>query len=73
MLTTIQAAERLNTSRRIVQRLIAQGRLKATKYGRDWLIDERDLEAVKERRQGWQKGKPRKTPVTSSAQGETAT
>jgi excisionase family DNA binding protein len=52
MLTTKQAAEQLQTSRRIVQRLIAQGRLKATKYGRDYLINPRDLDAVRNRPSG---------------------
>lgn len=59
MLTTIQAAERLGTSRRIVQRLIAQRRLPAVKFGRDWLIDERDLDAVRDRPTGKHQPAPR--------------
>lgn len=60
MLTTTQAASILGVSPRRVLALIEAGRLPAQKVGRDWIIQEADLEAVKERRQGWPKGKPRK-------------
>ena len=43
MLTTKQAAARLNISIRRVRALIYAGRLPATKAGRDWLITEQDL------------------------------
>jgi excisionase family DNA binding protein len=49
-LTTKEVAERLNISLRQVQTLIKQNRLPATKRGRDWFIDEADLELVRERK-----------------------
>jgi excisionase family DNA binding protein len=51
-ITTIDAAARLNVSPRRVGQLIQAGRLKAKKYGRDWLIDERNLAAVADRKPG---------------------
>lgn len=60
MLTTAQAAAILGVSPRRVLALIESGRLPAQKVGRDWIIQESDLEAVKDRREGWPKGKPRK-------------
>lgn len=51
-LTTTQAAERLGiTSRRVVA-LINAGRLPAARLGRDWMIRERDLDAVRDRKPG---------------------
>lgn len=38
-LTTSEAATALETSVRVVQRWVKQGRLGATKEGRDWRID----------------------------------
>lgn len=43
-LTTTEAAEKLGVGLRQVQSLIKQGRLPAVKRGRDWFIDENDLE-----------------------------
>lgn len=51
-LTTLQAAERLGISPRRIRVLITTGRLPAQRLGRDWLIDERDLAAVRERKPG---------------------
>lgn len=48
-LTTEQAAAILGTSKRIVQRLIAQGRLKAKRFGKQWAVYAEDLEAVRDR------------------------
>lgn len=63
MLTTTQAAQRLGLSRSSVLALIAQGKLPAQKIGRDWMIDESDLELVKVRRPvGYPAGRPRKGP-----------
>jgi excisionase family DNA binding protein len=59
-LTTAQAAERLGVTTRRVQQLIKSGRLPAEKFGRDFAIEESDLEAVKDRPTGYPKGKPRK-------------
>ena len=56
LLTTKDVAERLGVSVRRVHALIKAGRLPAQKYGRDYLIDEKSLELVKERRIG----RPRK-------------
>lgn len=63
MITTREAATRLGVSLRRVQALVATGQLPATKMGRDWLIEEADLERVGERPAGYPKGKPRKPPV----------
>jgi excisionase family DNA binding protein len=52
MMTTNDAAARLNVSTRRVVQMIGAGRLKAKKIGRDWLIDERHLAAVADRRPG---------------------
>jgi excisionase family DNA binding protein len=52
MLTTTQAAERLGISRVRVAAMIRTKRLKAQKIGRDWVIDEKDLAAVKDRKPG---------------------
>lgn len=43
LLTTAEAAERLRTSRRQVTIWCASGALRASKPGRDWLIDEDDI------------------------------
>jgi excisionase family DNA binding protein len=56
MVGTAEAAKRLNVSVSRVQKMIAAKRLKAIKVGREWLIDPKDLEAVKERKVG----RPRK-------------
>jgi excisionase family DNA binding protein len=52
MLTTKTAAERLGVTTRRVQALIASGRLPAERIGRDWLIDERALSRVANRKPG---------------------
>ncbi len=49
-MTTQQAAERLGTTRRVVQRWIQQGRLTAEKNGRDWYITEADVAAFSGRK-----------------------
>lgn len=61
MLTTTQAAERLGvTDVHYVRRLIKDGKLKATKYGRDWLIEEADIETYKSAHPRGDRGRPRK-------------
>jgi len=52
LLTTAQAAERLGVGPDRVLKLIRAGRLPATKLGRDWLIEEADLERVRDRKVG---------------------
>ena len=46
LLTTKQAAERKNVTDRHIRLLIAQEKLKADKIGRDYVIDEDDLESA---------------------------
>ncbi|HXC71395.1 MAG TPA: helix-turn-helix domain-containing protein [Pyrinomonadaceae bacterium] len=56
IITTAEAAKRLGVTQNRVRALIEAKRLKAFKYGREWLIDPKDLEAVKVRKVG----RPRK-------------
>jgi excisionase family DNA binding protein len=56
MLTTKEVAKRLGVSVRRVHALIQAERLPAQKFGRDYLIDQRDLKLVEERKPG----RPRK-------------
>lgn len=56
LLTTKEVAERLKVSVRRIHDLIQDGRLPAQKYGRDYLIDEKDLKLVENRKPG----RPRK-------------
>jgi excisionase family DNA binding protein len=65
MLTTAQVAGRLGVSVRRVQALIASGRLKARKVGRDLFVSEADLRRYKPLPQGWRKGKKRKSHACS--------
>lgn len=51
-LTTADVAAILNVSMRRVQALIASGRLKAQRAGRDWLIHPKHLNAVRIRKPG---------------------
>lgn len=51
-LTTIEAAERLRITARRVRALIQSEQLPAEKKGRDYLIDEKDLKLVKNRKPG---------------------
>lgn len=43
LLTTVQVAERLHVTPETVRGMIADGRLRAVKPGRHWLVDEADL------------------------------
>ncbi len=52
VLTTREVAERLNVSVRRVHQFIEQGRLPATKLGRDYIIQEKDLRLVAVRTNG---------------------
>jgi len=60
-LTTEEAATQLGVSQRRVRQLITESRLPAEKKGRDYLIDEKDLKLVKDRKPGRPKklAKPR--------------
>ena len=52
LLTTQQAAERLGVSASRVRQFILDGRLPATKLGRDNLIREADLRLIQDRKAG---------------------
>jgi excisionase family DNA binding protein len=54
---TTEAAKRLGISQNRVRDLIASGRLKAQKIGREYAINPKDLDAVKNRIPG----RPRKS------------
>ena len=56
LISTAEAAKRLNVTPSRVRAMIARGRLKAMRIGIMWLIDPKDLEAVKDRKVG----RPRK-------------
>ena len=49
LLTTAQAADRLNISESLVRRYCRDGRLKAQRIGRDWLIEESDLDQFQQK------------------------
>lgn len=57
MLTTQEAADALGISPRRVRELITDRRLPAEKKGRDYLIKEKDLKLVEDRKPGRPKSK----------------
>jgi excisionase family DNA binding protein len=57
IISTTEAARRLGVTANRVRVLIRAKRLKAIKVGHEWLIDPKDLDAVKERKVG----RPRKS------------
>lgn len=54
--TTKEAAEIIERTPGRIRQMILSGQLKAEKHGRDWLIEDEDLEAVKD----LPRGRPRK-------------
>lgn len=46
LLTTKEVAERLSVSKTTVKRWIADGKLKAYKFGRDYKVEARSVEAL---------------------------
>ena len=52
LLTTAEVAERLGVHRTRVNVLIKEGRLPAQQYGRAYLVNEKDLKLVEERKTG---------------------
>ena len=52
LISTNEAAERLGITRRRIVALILDGRLTAQKVGRDYVIDEKDLKLVEDRKPG---------------------
>jgi excisionase family DNA binding protein len=61
IISTTEAARRLNVSPSRIRAMIASARLKGIKVGKVWLIDPKDLDAVKDRKVG----RPRKARKTS--------
>lgn len=61
IISTAEAAKRLGVTPDRVRKMIVAKRLKATKVGNVWLIDPKDLDAVKDRKVG----RPRKTRQTA--------
>jgi excisionase family DNA binding protein len=61
IISTAEAAKRLGVTANRVRAMIEAKRLKATKVGNVWLIDPKDLEAVKNRKVG----RPRKARKSS--------
>lgn len=57
LITTKEAAEKLNVSEGRIRQLVAEGRLPATKVGQTNLVKESDLELVKDRKRT---GRPKK-------------
>jgi excisionase family DNA binding protein len=57
IISTTEAARRLGITANRVRAMIRAKRLKAMKVGHEWLIDPKDLDAVKERKVG----RPRKS------------
>ncbi len=70
LITVKEAATRLGLHRSRVHVLIQEGRLPAHKMGRDWFIEEADLDRpeVRERKSGYPKGKPRRRPEDGEAE-----
>ncbi len=52
LLTTIEAGRKLGITYQRVIALIKAGRLPAKKMGRDWIIKEKDLKLVADRKPG---------------------
>ena len=52
VLTTKEAGEALGINDSRVRQLILEGRLPAIKHGRDWIIMEKDLKKVANRKPG---------------------
>ncbi len=52
LLNTKEASEKLNVSAIRIRQLIQQGRIPATKVGRDYVIQESDLKDIAERKNG---------------------
>ncbi len=52
LISTTEAAKRLDITPSLVARYIRDGRLKAQKIGPVWVIDERDVERFPERKLG---------------------
>jgi excisionase family DNA binding protein len=60
LISSKEAAEKLGLSLRRVQALITSGKLPAQKIGNSYVVNEKDLELVKERTPGRPKAKNKK-------------
>lgn len=49
LLTVPEAARRLARNPELVRRWLREGRLRGQKFGRDWLVSERDLDRFRGR------------------------
>ena len=61
IISTTEAAKRLGVTADRVRKMIEAKRLKATKFGNVWMIDPKDLDALKDRKVG----RPRKARKAS--------
>jgi len=61
-LTTKEAAEALGMTQSAVQNALISGRLRGTKFGRDWQISAREVEHYRLTPKRSQGRRPRKTP-----------
>lgn len=61
MLTTAEAAAALGVTRRQVLKLIQQEKIKATRFGIAWQVDEKSIKDYQqiEHKPGWKKGRKR--------------
>ena len=69
MPTTADAAAKLKAMTGRAIALIRSGRLGASKIGRDWMIEEKALAAVRVRKPGRPKGRANEPTITKGAQG----
>ena len=72
MLTTPQAAERLNVTTARVRQFILEGRLPSQQFGRDHLINESDLALLAKRKVG-RPPKPKDESATATGGAEAVT
>ena len=68
MLSTKESAKILNVNNSRVRQLILSGRLPAKKLGRDWSIDKRDLENLRDRKPGRPKKGTKKSIMSAAEQ-----
>lgn len=61
LLTTYQAAKILGVNDSRIRQLILNGLLPATKLGRDWIVQEKDLGKVANRRKVGRPRRPKKS------------
>jgi excisionase family DNA binding protein len=70
LLTTSEASERLGVSERRIRSLITEGKLAATKFGRDYSIEESALSKVTIYGKRGRPPKPKQERKTSSSKGK---